>query len=344
MDNIKKIPAKMTSIIIPTYNEEKYILQCIESIVSQDYPKDDLEVLFVDGMSNDRTREIVTQYSSTYSFILLLDNPDKIVPYAMNIGIKAAKGDIIIRLDAHSYYQNDYFSVLTRRLTELNADNVGVVCKTDVLNKTPKTLAIREVLGNKFGVGNSVFRTGVDEVKEVDTVPFGCWRREVFEKYGLYDVRLVRNQDIELNKRIINGGGKIFIVPDTYCTYLARETYNGLGKNNFNNGKWNILTVYYTKQFKSLSLRHFIPLIFVLSLIIPTLLSIAWWPLVLLSVFSLVAYVGLLGFISLKLSESKKLNFFHLLWSFIVLHISYGLGSLVGILQLPFIKRNNHNV
>lgn len=329
----------MLSVIVPIYNEEKYIVQCIESIIAQDYPKDELEVLFVDGMSNDRTREIVTQYSEKYSFIHLLDNPDKIVPYAMNKGIKTAKGDIIMRLDAHSYYQNDYFSVLTKRLTELNADNVGVVCKTDVLNKTRKTLAIREVLGNKFGVGNSVFRIGVSEIKEVDTVPFGCWRREVFEKYGLYDVRLVRNQDIELNKRIINGGGKIFIVPDTYCTYLARETYNGLGKNNFNNGKWNILTVYYTKQFKSLSLRHFIPLIFVVSLIIPTLLSIVLCPLVFVSLFSLIAYVGLLGFISLKLSFSKKLNFFHLLCSFIVLHISYGYGSLVGTIQLLFLKK-----
>jgi len=329
----------MLTVICPIYNEEKYIVQCIESIVAQDYLKEELEVLFVDGMSKDRTREIVAQYAEKYPFIHLLDNPHKIVPYAMNIGIKAAKGEIIMRLDAHSYYQNDYFSVLTKRLAEFDADNVGVVCKTDVLNKTPKTLAIREVLGNKFGVGNSVFRTGVSEVKEVDTVPFGCWRREVFEKYGLYDVRLVRNQDIELNKRIINGGGKIFIVPDTYCTYLARETYKSLAKNNFDNGRWNILTVYYTKQFKSLSLRHFIPLLFVLPLIIPALLALLWWPLILISMLSLVAYVGLLGLISLKLSISKKLNFFLLLWSFIVLHLSYGFGSLAGVFKLPFIRK-----
>jgi len=329
----------MLTVICPIYNEEKYIVQCIESIVAQDYLKEELEVLFVDGMSKDRTREIVAQYAEKYPFIHLLDNPHKIVPYAMNIGIKAAKGEIIMRLDAHSYYQNDYFSVLTKRLAEFDADNVGVVCKTDVLNKTPKTLAIREVLGNKFGVGNSVFRTGVSEVKEVDTVPFGCWRREVFEKYGLYDVRLVRNQDIELNKRIINGGGKIFIVPDTYCTYLARETYKSLAKNNFDNGRWNILTVYYTKQFKSLSLRHFIPLLFVLPLIIPALLALLWWPLILISMLSLVAYVGLLGLISLKLSVSKKLNFFLLLWSFIVLHLSYGFGSLAGVFKLPFIRK-----
>ena len=106
-----------------------------------------------------------------------------------------------------------------KKLYELNADNVGAACRTDVLNKTPKTLAIREVLSNRFGVGNSTFRLGVDKVMDVETVPFGCWRRKVFEKYGYYDERLIRNQDIELNKRIIHGGGRICIVPETYCTY-----------------------------------------------------------------------------------------------------------------------------
>ena len=223
----------MLSVICPIYNEEKYIAQFLDSLLIQDYPKDDLEILLVDGMSKDRTREIVAEYIAKYPFIRLIDNPDKIVPCAMNRGIEAAHGDIIMRLDAHASYQADYFSVLVKGLNRLNADNVGTVCKTDVLIKTPKTLAIREVLGNKFGVGNSTFRTGIDHEQEVETVPFGCWRREVFDKYGKYDVRLVRNQDIELNKRIIRGGGKIYILPDTYCTYLARETWKALAKNNY---------------------------------------------------------------------------------------------------------------
>lgn len=329
----------MLSVICPIYNEEKYIANCIESILLQDYPNDDLEVIFVDGMSKDRTREIVAGYTQKYPFIRLIDNPEKIVPYAMNYGIKASKGEVIIRLDAHATYEKNYFSSLVRRLNELKADNVGSVCKTDVLNKTPKTLAIREVLSNKFGVGNSVFRTGVDKVMEVDTVPFGCWRRDVFEKYGLYDTRLVRNQDIELNKRILRGGGKIFIVPDTFCTYLARETYKGLSKNNYGNGKWNILTVHYTKQFNSLSLRHFIPLLFVLSLILPVLFSLFYLPLILLSALSLFAYVSLLGVISLRLTIQKKLSLFYLLVSFLVLHLSYGWGSLVGICQVLFLPK-----
>lgn len=327
------------SVICPIFNEEKYISHFIESLLKQDYPKDDLEILLVDGMSKDRTREIVAEYVSKYPFIRLIDNPDKIVPYAMNRGIVASQGEIIIRLDAHASYQPDYFSVLVSGLQRLQADNVGTVCKTDVLNKTPKTLAIREVLRNKFGVGNSTFRTGIDREQEVETVPFGCWPREVFEKYGKFDVRLVRNQDIELNKRIIRGGGKIYILPDTYCTYMARETWGALARNNYGNGKWNILTVYYTKMFSSLSLRHFIPLLFLLSLIVPLLLAFVWWPFTLVSVASLLAYICMLSAVSLKLAVTKHLNFLYLLVTFFVLHLSYGCGSLMGILSLPFTKK-----
>ena len=329
----------MLSVICPIYNEANYIDKCIQSIINQDYPKDQLEVLFVDGMSVDNTRKIIKNYLSSVPYIRILDNPQKIVPFAMNIGISEAKGDVIIRIDAHTYYEKNYFSALVNRLYELNADNVGAVCKTDVLNKNDKTLAIREVLSNKFGVGNSIFRTGVDRVMEVDTVPFGCWKREFFTKYGLYDTRLVRNQDIELNKRIIRGGGKIYIIPDTFCTYLARETFAGIAKNNYGNGKWNILTVFYTKQFNSLSIRHFIPLCFVLSLILPVFLSVFYFPSVILTLLSLAAYLLLIGSISLLLSSSKQLKFFYLIISFFVLHISYGWGSFIGICKLPFLKK-----
>jgi glycosyltransferase involved in cell wall biosynthesis len=329
----------LITVICPIYNEEKYLAQFLDSLLQQDYPKEDLEILLVDGMSKDKTRDIVAGYTAQYPFIRLVDNPEKIVPYAMNRGIEAARGEIIMRLDAHASYQPNYFSVLVNGLRRLHADNVGAVCKTDVLNKTPKTMAICEELGNKFGVGNSTFRTGIDHEQEVETVPFGCWPREVFEKYGKYDVRLVRNQDIELNKRIIRGGGKIYILPDTYCTYMARESWSALAKNNYGNGKWTILTVYYTKKFSSLSLRHFIPLLFLLSLIIPLLLAIAWWPFALVSASSLLAYIGLLSAVSLKLSIQKHLNFFYLLITFFVFHLSYGWGSLVGIIKLPFTKR-----
>ena len=322
------------SVVCPIYNEEKYIAQFLDSILKQDFSQNDMEILLVDGMSTDRTRDIVAEYIAQYHFIRLIDNPDKIVPYAMNCGIEASKGDIIMRLDAHASYLPNYFSVLVNGLRRLHADNVGTVCKTDVLNKTPKTLAICEVLGNRFGVGNSAFRTGIDHEQEVETVPFGCWPKEVFEKYGKYDVRLVRNQDIELNKRILRGGGKIYILSDTYCTYLARETWKAVAKNNYGNGKWNILTVYYTRTFSSLSLRHFIPLLFLLSLLIPLLLAFTWWPFALITAASLLAYMALFSVVSLKLAIQKHLNFFYLLTTFFVLHLSYGWGSLMGVVRL----------
>lgn len=322
----------LLTVIVPIYNEEKYIACCLDSILAQDYPKDCLEIFLVDGMSTDATRRILEPYLRKYSMIHLLDNPKRIAPCAMNLGIAHAHGDVLLRLDAHALYADNYFRVLTQKLRELCADNVGSPWYTDVLNKTPKTLAIREVLSHPFGVGNSTFRTGANQVMEVDTVPFGCWPKEVFQKYGLYDERLVRNQDIELNKRILRGGGHIYLVPDTYCTYLARETYMAIARNNYGNGKWNILTVYYTKRFSSLSLRHFVPMSFVLSLVIPPFLALWWSPFLWLTVMSVVLYLLSLSVVSVSLSCSRRLNAFYLMWTFVLLHFSYGWGSLIGIL------------
>lgn len=326
------------SVICPIYNEEKYIVAFLDSVLQQDFSRDDMEVLLVDGMSRDKTRLIISQYIEKYPFLRLLDNPERTAPCAMNVGIQEANGDVIIRLDAHALYPSNYFSTLVFKLYELNADNIGCILNTDVLNKTPKTLAIREVLSNRFGVGNSSFRTGVTSACEVDTVPFGCWRREVFQKYGLYDKRLVRNQDIELNKRIKRGGGHIFIIPDISCTYLARETFKALAKNNYGNGKWNILTVYYTKYFSSLSVRHFIPLAFVLSLLLPIVLMLlnVWFGV--LSLMALGAYLMTLSCVSFTIWKTKRLNVFYLLMSFLTLHFSYGWGSLIGIFKVVGLK------
>jgi len=329
----------MLSVICPIYNEERYIRTCIESIIAQDFPKEDLEVIFADGMSTDRTRAIVEGYMAKYPWIRIIDNNKRVVPYALNAAIKASSGDMVMRLDAHAAYPANYFSAIYDAHQRINADNIGAVCKTDVLNKTSKALAIREVLSHPLGVGNSTFRTGIEHECDVDTVPFGCWRRDIFDKYGLFDYRLIRNQDIEFSKRILRGGGRIVIIPDTYSTYYARETFAELAKNNFSNGLWNILTVWYTRQFSSLSLRHFIPLLFLLSLILPLIAGFFWHPFWWVGVASLLVYSVAVSFISFKIARSKHLNFFYLVATFFVLHISYGWGSLVGLIKLLFIKR-----
>jgi glycosyltransferase involved in cell wall biosynthesis len=329
---------RFISVIIPCYNEEKYIQSCIDSVVSQDYQHSRMEVFFIDGMSLDDTRSIIRKYSKRYSFIKMLDNTRRIVPSAMNIGIRESVGAYIIRLDAHSIYPTNYFSALVEYADNLKSDNVGGIWITDVKNKNQKSLAIKEVLSNRLGVGNALFRIGAKSIVEVDTVPFGCFRSDVFDRFGYYDERLKRDQDIELNKRIKRGGGKLFLVPDIQCTYFARETFKDLIHNNFQNGLWNILTVYYTKTLDSLSFRHFIPLLFVIAMIFPAILAIAYSPFILISLITILFYIVVILLNSLYLSVSKNLNLFFLFVSFFLLHFSYGLGSLTGIVKLFFLK------
>jgi glycosyltransferase involved in cell wall biosynthesis len=326
------------SVLIPTYNEEKYIENCLMSLINSDFDfiKNNSEIIVIDGISTDKTREIVKTFESDYSYISLVDNKSKYVPHALNTGIRKSSGEIIIRLDAHAKYPPDYLNKLIEWKNKLGAGNVGAVWNTEVLIENQKSLAIKKVLTNKFGIGNGLFRLGVAEPTEVDTVPFGCYHRSIFDKIGLYDERLIRNQDIELNKRIKNNGGKIYLVPDIKCTYFARETYSAIAKNNLSNGLWNILTVYYTKDFKSLSLRHFIPLIFVLSVIIPAIFSILWIWFLVPAALSVLVYLSLISVISVKLNN-KQTSLVHLLMAFLSLHIAYGFGSLIGILKLPAI-------
>lgn len=327
------------SIVIPTLNEEKYIDKCINSILNMDYPKEKIEVLFVDGISIDNTRSLIEKYSKEYSFIKLIDNQDKIVPIAMNKGIKASKGKYVMRLDAHSEYPSNYISRLIYWKEKLNADNVGAVCESDVIKKNKVSNSIAKVLRNKFGVGNSLFRIGVDKPMKVDTVPFGLYDRNIFEKIGYYDERLERNQDIELNKRILNFGGSIYLVPDVKFRYYARDNFKSLWKNNYSNGKWNILTTMYTKDLKSLSIRHFIPLIFVLSIFAPVALSLLNIKFLALSIASFLMYNILILLVSIKIND-KESSILNLIKSFYTLHFSYGIGSIVGIAKSVFMKKN----
>jgi GT2 family glycosyltransferase len=292
-----------------------------------------MEIILVDGMSRDRTREIIKTFQNTYHFIRLIDNYKKIAPVAMNLGIKASSGEYIFILSAHATYDKNYFTKLIENIQRLNVDCVGGVLQTEVKNKNLKSNAIKEILMHPFGVGNATFRTGGKVEQEVDTVAFGCYTKETFKKYGLFDERLIRNQDIELNKRIINGGGRIYLVPDVTATYYARENFTQLAKNNFANGKWNILTAFYAKTLNSLSLRHFVPLIFILSLLFPLLLSFIDIKFLWITLLSLSSYLALVIMISLK-SINDKNSFFYLIMSFLTLHISYGMGSLMGIFSL----------
>jgi len=328
------------SLIIPCRNEEKYLSRCLDSILNNDYPKEFLEVFIVDGLSGDSSQKIIKDYENRFSFIHLLLNENKTVPYAMNLGIKNSTGEYIIRLDAHSEIPNDYISKLIFWSKKLTADNIGAIWITDIKNKNLKSNSIKKVLSNKIGVGNSFFRIGLDQIKEVDTVPFGCYKKNVFEKIGLYNNKLTRNQDIELNKRLKSSGGKIYLLPDLFCTYYARETFWELSKNNYLNGLWNILTVYITKRIYSVSIRHFIPLIFLLSIILPVI-SMIWNPLFGYAavVFSVIYILTILT-ASLKIRDEHS-SFYFIFLTFIILHFSYGFGSLIGLFRINFLYKRN---
>ena len=311
----------MLSVICPIYNEESRIEECILSILNQDYPKDDLEVLFVDGQSSDRTREIIAEYMQEYAFIQLLDNPKRIAPAALNIGIRASSGSIIIRLDAHAKYPENYFSLLVKRLEESGADNVGGVCRTLPAKETPVCRAIAHAMSSPFGMGNSYFRIGSDHEMWVDTVPFGCFRREIFDKIGLFDEELVRNQDDEFNGRIIKNGGKILLLPQVIVDYFARDSLTKTAKMFFQYGLFKPLVNH--KLQKPTTLRQFIPPMFFAGLIAGGLLSVFSRTIMWLLVSVIVLYI----FCCFVFGRNRERVWPDILWmpfTFAAIHLSYG--------------------
>ena len=321
------------SIIISCCNEEKYIGKCLDSLIDNDYPKNLIEIFVIDGMSEDNTREIIKRYIEKYPFIKLINNSKKIVPTALNIGIKKARGDIIIRIDVHSTYTPNYIKRLVLWSKKSKADNVGGICITKPGAETAIAKAIAVILSHPFGVGNGLFRIGIKEPKYVDTVPFGAYRREVFNKIGLFNERLIRNQDLEFNLRLKKAGGKILLVPDIVSYYYARSTLRALAKNNFSNGYWVIYSTKFAKM--PFSVRHLIPFFFVLSICGSLILSFIYRPFICLFVLVFVAYLISNILFSLGISFKKGFKYFiPVVLSFAILHFSYGFGSMCGLIKL----------
>lgn len=319
----------IVSVVMPVYNEEKYIEKCIDSLLLQDYPKENMEWIFVDGCSEDRTVELLKKYQSVHhKLIKILNNPNKFVPHAMNIGIADSCGKYIVRLDAHSDYARNYISKCIYYLENTDAENVGGVAETK--SKGVIGNAIAKMLSSKFGVGNSQFRIN-GESGYVDTVPFGAFKREVFSKYGGYDERLVRNQDNEMNFRIRKNGGKIYLSNDIHLSYYCRDSISGISKMAMKNGMWNIITMKLCPG--AMGLRHFIPFLFVCSVLFLSiwgLLHSIFW---MLLVAELLLYFSLDIFFSARQTSSIK-EFFILLILFPIFHIAYGVGSVIGIIKL----------
>lgn len=317
------------SVVIPVYNEERFIEPFLNSVYQQDYDKDYLEIIVVDGHSSDRTVEIIKE---KFPEVRVIDNPQRIVPISMNIGIKEAKGEYIIRLDAHCTYPTDYFSRLIHYITTLpHADNVGGVCRTLPANDSAEAVAIAIALSSKFGMGNSEFRVGAKEIKEVDTVPFGCYRREIFKKIGGYDEELIRNQDNELNSRLKIYGGTIYLIPDLVIDYYARDSVRKAGKMFYQYGLFNPLVDKKLGQFTSL--RRMIPLFFVLYLILLLILSAIFPSAAVWFAIPLFLYL-ILDIIFATKEISRPSVALWLLYIYPVIHINYGVGYIEGIIRI----------
>ena len=325
------------SVILPVRNEEKYIRACVTSVFEQDYPADKMEVIFVDGCSSDRTVEILQEMQKTYPQIVVLENPNRTVPYAMNIGIAASRAPVIVRLDAHAEYPADYVRLSVETLLSVECDNAGGCCETR--GRGFMGDAIAQMLSTPLGVGNSTFRLA-PESGYVDTVPFGCWKRELFDRIGGFDERMTRNQDNELNHRIRKNGGKIYLNHNIRVIYYCRDTIKGIMKMGFQNGKWNVITM--TLVPGSMGVRHFVPLAFVLStvmLLLLTLLTQSWLFGGLLAL-EWGAYLLLDFFYAYTIAKEKGMKYLPVeVILYPAFHFAYGTGSMMGILSLPkFLK------
>ena len=315
------------TVVIPVYNEERHIRACVESVVRQDFSKDNWEVLFVDGGSGDQTRAILQAYTEQFSYMALLDNPRRTVPYAMNIGVRAARGRYLIRLDAHTTYAYDYVSACVYYLEKTGADNVGG--PTVVTGEGPRQSAIAAGYVSPFALGGGK-QHNIAYEGFVDTVSFGAFRKESLLRAGLYDGYFTRNQDDELNYRIQKMGGRIYQTPDIRFCYTPRASFTALGRQYFQYGAWKVPLI--RKHKKPARLTHLIPVLFVLFLALGGLACLFSDQAAVCYCALLGLYAGLVVCFSFGSSHAKGMVTKTLLcWVHVVLHVSYGAGFFAGL-------------
>ena len=329
------------SIICPVYNEENYIENCIESILEQDFTRNKLELILVDGFSTDATRSIIEKFQQKHSFIKLLDNPHKTVPYALNIAIEVARGEYIARIDAHATFPKNYLSTLYSYSKKLNADNVGCLIETLPANNSLPAISVAYALSSSFGVGNSFFRIGTKDVKKVDTVPFGFFKKDIFERIGCFDIELTRNQDDEFNGRIIKNNGSIYLIPDITINYYARDSLFKTGNMLYQYGLFKPLVN--KKLGAPATIRQFFPLVFVTGLFLGVLLSFVHPVFMYIYLATLLLYLGLAWSFSFKAyNKFKRIGLFCFLpLTYFIIHFQYGYGYMIGIKNLIISKPQN---
>lgn len=323
------------SIVIPCRNEEKYIEQNVRSIIGQEYDGS-IETIVVDGQSDDRTQEIVAKLQKEYpDKIKLIENPQRFTPHALNLGIEASKSDVFIILGGHAYLEKDF---VRRNVEALNADP-SVGCAGGIIrniDENETSAVISKAMASIFGVGNATFRTG-GKKGYVDTVAFGAYRREVYDKIGGFDEALVRNQDDEYNFRVISAGYKILFDPEIVSNYYVRGSFKKLWKQYYQYGYWK---VYVNRKHRRVTtVRQLFPALMVSGIVFGILISPLWWGFGLLTSTVVTIYI-LLGIIFSILSTNKLEEVGLILFTFLILHFSYGLGYIAGIANFLLMSKD----
>ncbi len=313
------------SVVIPMRNEGKHIERCLGSVFAQDYPADRFEVIVVDGDSEDNSREVLARFGDR---IRVLRNPSRIVPTALNIGIRAARGEIIARVDAHTTLAPDYLRRGVEALLRTGADNVGGPMRT--AGGGPVAEAIARAMDSRFGIGAYFHFAQAD--RETDTVYMGMWPRKTFERVGLFDEELVRNQDDELNYRIRRSGGKVYLSVAMRSLYQNRETYRALARQFFEYGKWKVRVL--QKHPRQMSWRHFVPPLFVATCTLTAIGSFFWPVCSYVSAAALGSYALAVALAATAVAKKHGLGLWpRVAWAFVVMHWSWGSGFLWGLVR-----------
>jgi len=321
--------APMVSVIIPCRNEARYIRSVVDSVLSSDPPKGELEIIVVDGMSDDGTREVLAEYERKHPERLrVLDNPKKVVPSSLNMAIRAARGKIIVRLDAHAYYEKDYIAQCVEWLERSGADNVGGTCLVEPTEDTLIDRALARSIGHPFGSGDAHHKTSQSaEPRYVDTVAFGCFRKELFSRIGYFREDMARSQDMEFNIRLRKGGGKILWVPHIKSRYQARSGLRRVVPYYFSNGFWVLFPL--KLGVWAFRPRHLVPFAFVAWLVLAAALSpwLFWARVALLSASAAYACAALLAAIHVAAAERRIEYVLTLPPAFFLLHAIHGIGT-----------------
>ena len=323
------------SILIPCYQERNFIRGCLESVLAFELPEfTEIEVLVLDGGSTDGTRDIVRDIAGGDNRVRLVDNPGRTQSAALNLGIPMSRGEYIMRLDAHSVYPADYLMLCLETALRTDADNTGGAVATLRRGNGYQSALVQAITTHRFGVGDSGFRTDAAE-GPADTVPYGFFKRAIFERVGLFDERLLRAQDYEMNRRIIHNGGKVWLNPHIQVRYYQQpDLISFIRKQIVHEAPYNAYMWYVAPY--AFALRHAVTGVFALGV----LAGLA------LSPFSHVVRVAFLGVMALYLAlaivsgiqqairyrEPRHVIFAPI--GFFLFHFLHGIGVLIGLMRL----------